>query len=195
MNATPSSERRAAEGGLAAALKSSRGSIDALQARRERMEERFRAHERECQHLRDLTCAHSGSRRRIRSAEESEREREACGLSERISACIERAGKAVAGVSEQQEDAELSLLRANAAILNRINTPKAPEGAGRGEKRCARPPRCVCAGAHAAPQSPHPHPHTAPPCPTHRRARGGGGWGGVGWGGGGSPPMVLRAEQ
>jgi hypothetical protein len=135
--ATPSWDRRAAEaGGLAGALQSSRGGIEDLARRRERMEERFCLHERECQHLRDLTCARGGGGR---PAVEAEREREALGLSERISACIELAGKVVAELSEQQEEAELSLLRANAAILNRVNAPKPADGQGGGEKRSPVP--------------------------------------------------------
>ena len=137
---TPSSEKRAAEGGLAAALKNSRAVYDQLVDRKEKMVEKFRQHEKECQHLRDLTCAVVGSRRNVRNAEDSEREREAMRLSDKISACIDKSAKAISDFSDQQEDAEMSLLRANTAILNRLNTPK---DSGRVQKRSDSAPLAI----------------------------------------------------
>ena len=135
---TPSStEKKAGEGGLAAALKKSRGLYDELVSRKDKMVEKFRIHERECQHLNDLTCTAIG-KNNVRKAPASEREKEICNISERISSCIDKSSKAMSDFLDQQEDAEHSLLRANAAILNRLSSPRA--AASKVEKRCV----CAC---------------------------------------------------
>ncbi len=106
------------------------------------MVEKFRIHERECQHLDELTCTAVG-KKNVRKARGSEREQEIYNLSERISACIDKSSKAMSGFLDQQEDAEHSLLRANAAILNRLNSPRVPLKV---EKRCVCFKHCfVCA--------------------------------------------------
>jgi flagellar motility protein MotE (MotC chaperone) len=133
VDTSSSTEKRAAEGGLTAALKKSRSVYDELVSRRDVMVEKFRMHQRECQHLDDLTCT-TKSKKDVRRALDSEREQEIHNLSERIRACIEKSSKAMLDFLDQQEDAEHSLLRVNAAILNRLNNPRA--AVSKVEKRC-----------------------------------------------------------